>query len=390
MTQVAGQSGSGKSLAVLELETRLAQEFSFRNDKAATAADDSSMACMDVVVRVTLPELSDPLTTMIEETLRTRWCCTEAQITELRNRVVEGTVRMTFIIDGYDELRAELVGKNLYKSNNLEKWRATKEHDAKNFCYPKVVIFTRSELLAGWTSYESVFVPLESENVDKDDVAEAVDYFTEYRIAPFTAFTSDKPRNKVQEYVRAHVAVATRGVIQCYFGVHDEANTGLQQLRKAVAALTETHLLEIAKTLHEVRSNRAASTDGIKAALEPLRVAYERNVAPTAVRNCFDDKTLLGFLNDTLSDEFWTTDTYFEKFKEMTELQELTRTAFMMKILCTILPRLVATSDNSMTTKRDLILLLDDEDKAGVLVSALRDKGIATRANLLSKSNGSE
>ena len=158
---VAGQSGSGKSLVVLEMESLLAQKFSAAQSAAMELAEKSAAAeteadtkagatmSMDVVVRITLPELSEPLTEMVEETLTRNWQCTAAQINELRQKVEQGQIRLILILDGYDELRPQLIGKNLYKTNNLEKWRSKEDHDAGNYCHPKVVVFTRSELLTG-------------------------------------------------------------------------------------------------------------------------------------------------------------------------------------------------------------------------------------------------
>ena len=51
--------------------------------------------------------------------------------------------------------------------------------------YPKVLITVRSELLSGDPSYRSHFLPLESQNKDKDEEREAEKYFRELRFIPF-------------------------------------------------------------------------------------------------------------------------------------------------------------------------------------------------------------
>jgi len=37
--------------------------------------------------------------------------------------VEEGKLRLVLILDSYDELKKEYIGKNLYHTNRLDKWR---------------------------------------------------------------------------------------------------------------------------------------------------------------------------------------------------------------------------------------------------------------------------
>eukprot|EP01046_Picozoa_sp_COSAG06_P007120 COSAG06_NODE_343_length_17092_cov_17.908021_5_plen_2916_part_00 len=388
---VAGQSGSGKSLVVLEMESLLAEKFSAAQSAAMGLTEKNAAAettndfepgatmSMDVVVRIALPELSEPLTEMVEETLARKWQCTAAQITELRQKVEEGQIQLIFILDGYDELRPQLLGKNLYKTNNLEKWRSKQQQDEKDYCRPKVVIFTRTELLTGWKGYQSAFVPLESDNEDKDEVEEAIQYLTEYRIAPFTKFGTND--SKVDQYIAAHVAVETQVLLGHYFGV-----------KKTLAA---EYLLTVAAALHNVRQCMTSDADAVPdgkgsshaitavgTAVEILRRCHASSVDADAEAR-FGSTGLQSFVKDELSDQFWTPVMFSDKFEEMEELQELTRTAFMMKILSNILPRLVAASSSPTATKRELILLLDDEDQADVLMAVLRKERMSTREELL-------
>ena len=92
--------------------------------------------------------------------------------------------------------------KNLYVTNNLEQWRNQQRHadgDAKAankasateiaacFVQPKVIITTRSELLARNPDYAHSFLALEAENKSKDEDEEAREYFDEIRIEPAAA-----------------------------------------------------------------------------------------------------------------------------------------------------------------------------------------------------------
>jgi hypothetical protein len=70
----------------------------------------------------------------------------------------------------------------------------------------------------------------------------------------------------------------------------------------------------------------------------------------------------------------------------MTELQELTKTAFMMKIIAAILPSLLTETSSSTVTKRDLILLLGDEIGDLMTVHLKRERAL-TRTELLAVSN---
>ena len=83
---------------------------------SGTASPDagSESSASDLEPTGLLPELLDPLTEMVEETLRRKWGCTTAQITELRERVESGQILMTFILDGYDELQPQHMSKNLF------------------------------------------------------------------------------------------------------------------------------------------------------------------------------------------------------------------------------------------------------------------------------------
>jgi len=56
---------------------------------------------------------------------------------------------LVFIFDSYDELVKDCIGKNLYHSNRLEKWRRINKANYSDLYYPKVIFTTRSEILSG-------------------------------------------------------------------------------------------------------------------------------------------------------------------------------------------------------------------------------------------------
>ena len=65
----------------------------------------------------------------------------------------------------------------------------------------------------------------------------------------------------------------------------------------------------------------------------------------------------------------------------MQELQALTKTAFMVSIIAQILPRLVVTSSGTAAVKRDLIMLLEQEAEADLILVQLRRDGVQGRGD---------
>ena len=68
------------------------------------------------------------------------------------------------------------------------------------FRYPKVLITVRSEQLSGHENYRDHFLPLESQNVDKDEQSEAIHYFQELRFIPF-GDKREQYTSQVGEYI---------------------------------------------------------------------------------------------------------------------------------------------------------------------------------------------
>ena len=105
----------------------------------------------------------------------------------------------------HSELPPTALWKNLWRTNNLEQYRARAtvqgssgpagEEQAKgedpveggvaSYAYPKVLITVRSELLSGTPGYRSHFLPFESQNQDKNGEHEVIKYFQELRFVPF-------------------------------------------------------------------------------------------------------------------------------------------------------------------------------------------------------------
>ena len=118
---------------------------------------------------------------------------------ELRDHLhdPEKKVEIVFFLDAYDELPPSALWKNLWRTNNLQQFRMRadgndkpEEHargaeeekqeaesadiqaDLSSTHLPKVLITVRSELLSGRPDYQNSFLPIESQDNEKDEARE--------------------------------------------------------------------------------------------------------------------------------------------------------------------------------------------------------------------------
>ena len=69
----------------------------------------------------TLPALEHPLTDLVNDALKQIFGREgKKELSEFREQVNSGTVIPLFVLDGYDELKQEHLGSNLYKTNDLQ------------------------------------------------------------------------------------------------------------------------------------------------------------------------------------------------------------------------------------------------------------------------------
>ena len=69
----------------------------------------------------------------------------EGVIRKIRDLSQMGDIKLVFIIDGYNEMKQELQGLNLFTTNGLELLKSTKD---RAFTYPKVITTCRSNFLS--------------------------------------------------------------------------------------------------------------------------------------------------------------------------------------------------------------------------------------------------
>lgn len=140
-----GESGSGKSLFGKFLERDMAHKYLNGSSKI-------------IPVFVSLPMFSEPKYSLIEQALlRYGFSSTEID-------VLKATQSFLCIFDSYDEAYLQ---DNLYRSNELQKWRA------------KVIITCRSDYLTPIESYQMYFTPFIGESAEHNALQEV-------HVAPFS------------------------------------------------------------------------------------------------------------------------------------------------------------------------------------------------------------
>lgn len=141
---------------------------------------------------------------------------------------------LVFVLDAYDELSPVARFRNLWRTNNLERFRWSQDHAAGRqpedwLAFPKVIITSRSELLTGQESHVESFVPLEGNNPMKDEARGAQQFLQEYRLLSF--------QDKRDEYIRQFVAVRWRRAF--FKQVHARPRTRRFTQQQLTAALWE-------------------------------------------------------------------------------------------------------------------------------------------------------
>jgi hypothetical protein len=176
---LSGLAGSGKSTAVEKMKKYVLEEYSAsRREKANVTV---------LFLPVSLPTLRDPLSGVFEEGIRRAFegALSVDQVHELGDEIrKEGSkIEVVFFLDAYDELRPDFLWKNLWLSNNLDRYRSPE----KSCRGPKVLITSRSELFSGEESknYLKYFCPIVKAGENKRDEAMAMSFLDELRFVGF-------------------------------------------------------------------------------------------------------------------------------------------------------------------------------------------------------------
>jgi hypothetical protein len=283
------------------------------------------------------------------------------------------------------------------------------KQDFKRF--PKVVILTRAELLAGVPEYHASFVPLELDDVDKDEVHEGLLYFDEIRIAPFNVSQRD-------EYIRAAVALKVRKEFELCVGAIEPLDVGERKLDDVLFSSLPDNVLR-QKTIqsqlkYTLRAATIATThpssdreDARSKVVSLLKELYPKKQedAPvnlhshvpaiellvalckvvSQVGRTYGEKSILQTMSTRLKEgNVWTSAQFDEALLGLRELEELLTTPFMIKIVVTILPLLQGQMTSPDSVKAELILLTND-GLAGRLFAKLRSARIADSTKSIQK-----
>ncbi|KAK3257794.1 hypothetical protein CYMTET_33130, partial [Cymbomonas tetramitiformis] len=374
---LSGRAGSGKSTFVNELEHYLENVY---------PEVDKSMAV--VLVRVSLPTLENPLTNLFGEALRQKGL-REAQIHELRDLTQAGKVRLIFLLDAYDELKPQFQFKNLYVTNNLEQYGARVSPVAGNPPQgspgeasealpqgPKVIITTRTELLAHDKHYWRHFVPVQVDVPERDTEDEAWKFYLELRIADFGA-------KLMNEYIDAKVALEVRQAFAKHFGeLSPVSKQTFQSLASAGSDAVDVFNSGplVAAACHAMSAHHGRDVDDRY--MVAVRQAISKNKASDGLRELYDAVAVLslglralppGQLSDAVKafcdqlpspkaeGEIWQRQHYTTALESIPELTQLTTTPFMVKIVTEILPALFQAHDSDTSIQANLLLLLTED-----------------------------
>ena len=383
---LSGVAGAGKSMFAKELLHRMA----FGWEEEADGAWVALIVC-------NLPAMQLPMTNLFDEALRSPpYNMRDAQIAEFREDIQKSGPRIAvvFLFDGYDELRPEFKGRNLYQTNNLDQYRS---QEAPN-CFPKVIVCCRWEELAGWPDYQRSFVPLEMRHNNKDERHEVDPFLVEYQLASFD-------RQQRDTYIYHDIALKARDMYKARFGALPVVRRGLgsgEELLKKVlqdrqstgavlrketegkrvgsgellkgqdaqlgAVLTMTTVLgneQDGEILQQHISEYLDRTSHCAGAHPHLHVAN-----PIAAMHNFalqkNDLTVASDVSFALCQALdaangWAFCHFEDALKDLTELEQLLSTPFMVGIVVKILPVLVARTASSASVKQELILLTGED-----------------------------
>ncbi|KAK3264329.1 hypothetical protein CYMTET_26925 [Cymbomonas tetramitiformis] len=372
---LSGPAGSGKTTFVEQLVLFLEREYVKK--RAGEGEEAGAEGAPVLLVKALLPTLQNPLTDLFAEALRRSMQLREAQIHELRELAQQGKCRLLFLLDAYDELQTKHQFKNLYMTNNLEQYRdqgAESAADAPDQgavapSWPKVIITTRTELLARHKEdYMHAFAPIETMGRHgRGTTEDPRELFLELRIAPFT--------DQVEPYINAKVALEVRRRFELRVGaiasLSKEDAGALREEAREVCGEVHSSLLSAACEAVMVPGSR-----GKKGAVPKLEPQH----AGLVPEGCQVASVLAAVLKEppqdlntrleefcrqqfTQSDErrILLPDDYQKVLDAIPELRDLATTPFMVEIVTEILPEVQKRQTSDAAIKATLLLLLTEE-----------------------------
>jgi hypothetical protein len=288
----------------------------------------------------------------------------------------------------------------------------TAKAKSHHYSYPKVLITVRSELLSGKGDYKRYFLPLESQNKDKDEDHEAGEYYLEQRFTPFgdkrqvyqSQFAALDWRNRFVKEVAPKLLSEPASkslMVKGKFKIKDDIVGKLKSLGKSPETvhkiLVETFEVSSVTKPQEATSATAGTADEdefsgrVSQWLDILSKKSNGTNTPGAMDRAVCRVAMLAataqldpvkskdgverFLRKHMAngdDRTWTTFDYNEGFDKIPELKELTDTPFMTQIVTKILPHLIKNARPVTELKSGFVVLLN-ESVAEVVWAILRE-----------------
>lgn len=284
--------------------------------------------------------------------------------------------------------------------------------------YPKVIITCRSELLSTQDKYENRFLPIESQNIHKDETHEAMLFYEEIRLVSF--------EDKQPAYQLKYAALLWRKVCCKTFTklatappqreIHIDMQTLQASLKEhglpghAVEQLAQVYVVSTLPCKGEYSEDAQKETAALLEAagrwFEQLKHGghddgvgtdsdrqVQINISIVAMLAALSGLDLVGEGSDkaevisflrrhTFSDEaMWTGADFEREFKAIPELASLVDTPFMVEIVTTILQQLKQQERAQTEIKSQLAVMLDEET-AEVAWALLRKAGNSGSSDL--------
>ena len=301
--------------------------------------------------------------------------------------------------------------KRITEKKRQETPLEAKEKDLLNcFAFPKVIITTRSELLARSDdrAYQKWFFPIEAQNQARDDDEEGEMSFEELRFAPFG--------NKLDEYIECLVALELRDAFVTQVGAlepfpaealmkvekdlqgQEEDLEGQEEAQPKLKVRPPPMALAIVSSL--AAPGRSSSSDGkellsgdsnhrldnitkglrdtkadifegrtgaeetklrrVRALVELLNHARKTLPTDVGVGSSLDENAERFIQRTNNDDTAWLHLEYKEAFDAIPELKEFTATPFMVEIVMRILRQMQDLRGSDASMKAEMALSLDE------------------------------
>ncbi|CAD8100657.1 unnamed protein product [Paramecium primaurelia] len=312
---IHGQAGSGKSTAARKIEEFLWLLFK----KNINIAESIPI----IPIFVSLPQLKDPLSMAIEETLKSdNYRFNDKQIIEFKEAVEQNQFKLVIIMDSYDEIKSEFTNRNLILSNKLYKWRC--QSDEQRF--PKIITTSRSEIFIN-NEYRSWFLP-ESENLQ---------YYKEIRLLNFT-------NEQVNTYIEYHTILSVKKIIKDFY-FNNKDNSGFFAF--------EEIFNEIIKVINEKEQEDDKQDQQFLLSKNQIRRIL-------SLCESFVSGDIAMTMQQSL-EEVWYKEYYIKNIRQM-DIGSLLETPFMIEIVASVLPQMIKHRQELNTLKESFMKKLSQQE----------------------------